>query len=115
MRYCRNHGIVLMIVVALIALGGLAVFILSSLSRQIAFETVTVQLGARSRNLFCSARAWVEKRALQGSLPDKGQAAELEADGGSIRIIRMDKGQVRIETLCVQGGRRLSRQKILEI
>lgn len=118
MKQAGRNGFTFFVVVVFIGFFGMALFVLSAVSRSMLAETNSMMLEAASRNLESSGRAWVRqnKHMLKGR--EKGFAVKLNVNdlGGRSALCEVVVGKVEgedvsftISTSCRKGRRTLER------
>lgn len=118
MKQAKQNGFTMCVVVLLIWFFGMALFVLSAVSRSMLLETNGAMLEAASRNLESSGQAWVRQNEEMLKGREKGFAVKLNVDdlGGRSALCEVAVGEVEgedvsftISTNCRKGRRTLER------
>lgn len=120
MKQAKQNGFTMCVVVLFIWFFGMALFVLSAVSRSMLAETNRAMLEAASRNLESSGRAWVRQNEemLKGRGREKGFAVKLNVNdlGGRSALCEVAVGEIKgedvsftISTSCRKGRRTLER------
>ena len=111
----RNHqkkGLTLIIVLLVLALVGVAIFILAEISRSIIFESNMAYVQACKRNMTASALVWASKNHKDLTVDEKSKVISLDIEalkikGGSLTIELLEAGKetpnVEITSKCQSG------------
>jgi hypothetical protein len=118
MKQAKQNGFTFVVVVLFIWFFGMALFVLSAVSRTMLAETNGAMVEAASRNLESSGRAWVRQNEEMLKGREKGFAVKLNVDdlGGRSALCEVAVGEVEgedvsftISTSCRKGRRTLER------
>jgi hypothetical protein len=111
-RTVSQKGFVIILLLLLIAAAGAEMFVLTTLSNTMLFESDTAHLQALERNITASGLAWAKQNLQQQSEPASGATAELDVAGmgiaGAGLKVTLDMRQDRtatvvIDTRCSRG------------
>ena len=116
MKTVKKNGFILIIVILFMSLISLALLILSSTSRTMAFETRTLSLEAYNRNLLSSGLAWAKHNAQ--NLARRASDTTIQLDVSRFKIptascalavnnARDHQLEVEIKARSMQGRRQL--------
>jgi len=119
----RRNAFVLIIVLAIIAVLGASMAVLSDATHTMVYETHRMSCDAQQRNLQLSARRWAARRLAQkgGDLPAGAielDVKQLEVPSGKLKVtfVKSAKpGQVEVETTCRRGPRTITRRERCQV
>ena len=118
MKHRQQNGFVLLLVVVAIALIGAEMFVLTSSSNQILFQSDTAYLQAIERNLVTSGLAWARRNMNNEGIETFNRPIELDVASmniyGATLSVHIDtakdeEAEVQIETSSSRDRRTLSR------
>ncbi len=110
-----RKGFVLLIVIMILGLMGVEMFVLSSVSNKITFQTGRAYLEAVEQNLVSSGLVWAKHNIAKEAEKIELDTADIAPQNAQLNITAGKQSKVTINVLCSRGGQNIRHNKSYSI